>query len=107
MMHDTPHDNNDTGETAASEHAGAGSPGFVEPADDASVPVAPAPEPVHRWLDGERVDPADLDAPDAKKHVEFWAKMKRETDRRRRMATPRGLDSVIMQKLEPPVAKDD
>jgi hypothetical protein len=107
VKHDTPNSKNDADETAARDHAGAGSAGFVEPAEDESVPVEPAPEPVHRWLDGERVEQADLDSPDAKRHVEFWAKMKRETDRRRGMATPRGLDAVIMQKLEPPVEKDD
>jgi hypothetical protein len=107
VIHDTPNSNNDTDEGAVREHAGAESPGFADGAEDSSVPVEPAPEPVHRWLDGERVDQADLDSPDAKRHVEFWAKMNRETERRRRMATPRGLDAVIMEKLEPPVAQDD
>lgn len=72
-----------------------------------SVPTAPAPEPVHRWLDGEAVDRADLSAPDAEKHVKFWAKVNEETERRRRLKTPRGLDAIIMDKLEPPVVKDD
>lgn len=107
MMRDTPNSHDETDETVGRQHAGAETPGYAEPGDDASVPVAPAPEPVHRWLDGEQVSEADLKSPDARRHVEFWGKMKQETDRRRRMATPRGLDAVIMQKLEPPVEKDD
>lgn len=105
-MHDTPNSHNDASQREPLE-AATGTPGLTEGTDEANVPVEPAPEPVHRWLDGESVDPADLDAPDAERHVKFWAKMKQETDRRRRLATPRGLDAVIMQKLEPPVAKDD
>lgn len=108
MMHDTPNTHGDADEPVEPQHtAASGAPELSEPGEDATLPVAPAPEPVHRWLDGEPVDPADLNAPDAERHVKFWAKMKDETDRRRRLATPRGLDAIIMNKLEPPVAKDD
>jgi hypothetical protein len=92
-------------EAASSAQAASGSPYVDTP--ESAVPIQPAPEPVHRWLDGETVSEADLHAPDAEKHVQFWAKVNQETDRRHRMLTPRGLDAVIMNKLETPVVKGD
>jgi hypothetical protein len=84
---------------------GAGAPELNTP--ERELPTVPAPEPVHRWLDGESVAKADLSSPEAKKHVKFWSKVNSETDRRHRMKTPRGLDAIIMEKLEPPVVKDE
>jgi hypothetical protein len=108
VSNDTPNSHNETDEPQRPlDAAGRDTSGQAEALDENGIPVAPAPEPVHRWLDGEPVDPADLGAPDAERHVKFWAKMKQETDRRRRLATPRGLDAVIMNKLDPPVEKDD
>jgi hypothetical protein len=75
--------------------------------EERAVPTAPAPEPVHRWLDGEKVNPQDLDEPESQKHMQFWSKMQAETERRRRMKTPRGFDSIVMDKLSPPVVKDE
>jgi hypothetical protein len=74
---------------------------------ETAVPTQPAPEPVHRWLDGETVPDSDLKAPDAEKHVQFWAKVNKETERRHHMQTPRGLDAIIMDKLSAPVVKGD
>lgn len=90
---------------ASSAKAASGSPYVDTP--ETAVPTQPAPEPVHRWLDGESVPDSDLHAPDAEKHVQFWAKVNKETERRHRMQTPRGLDAIIMDKLEAPVVKDD
>jgi hypothetical protein len=92
-------------EAALSAHPAFGMPNVETP--EGSVPIQPAPEPVHRWLDGESVADADLHAPDAEKHVQFWAKVNEETERRHRLLTPRGLDAIIMDKLEAPVVKDD
>ncbi len=92
-------------EAARSAQAATGSPSVDTP--ETAVPTQPAPEPVHRWLDGEAVPESDLHAPDAEKHVQFWAKVNKETERRHRMQTPRGLDAIIMGKLEPPVRKGD
>jgi hypothetical protein len=92
-------------DAARPEEAAFGAP-QLDTAENA-VPIAPAPEPVHRWLDGESVADADLHAPDAEKHVKFWAKVNVETERRRRLQTPRGLDAIIMDKLSAPVVKDD
>ncbi|HYV96676.1 MAG TPA: hypothetical protein VE967_04385 [Gemmatimonadaceae bacterium] len=74
---------------------------------ETAVPVMPAPESVHRWLDGEQIPPAELGTADAEKHVRFWAKVNQETERRHRVHTPRGLDAIIMEKLDAPVVKDD
>ena len=90
---------------SAPEQAAAGAPDLTTP--EREIPVVPAPAPVHRWLDGESVQDADLAKPDAEKHVKFWAKLKNETDRRHRMKTPIGLDAIIMEKLQPPVAEDE
>ena len=87
------------------EQSAAGAPDLTTP--EREIPTVPAPEPVHQWLDGESVKDADLAKPDAEKHVKFWAKVNSETKRRQRMKTPIGLDAIIMEKLEPPVAKDD
>jgi hypothetical protein len=79
---------------------------FADTPEDA-VPTQPAPEQVHRWLDGESVPDDALHAPDAEKHVKFWAKVNEETSRRRRMPTPAGLDAIIMDKLSAPIVKDE
>jgi hypothetical protein len=107
VKHDThnPHEERHD-EAASSAQAASGSP-FGETTPETAVPTQPAPEPVHRWLDGEAVPESDLHAPDTEKHIQFWAKVNQETDRRHRMQTPRGLDAVIMNKLQPPVVKDD
>ena len=105
MIHDTPNSQHESDDERLAEQASA-APENAD-ASERDVPTAPAPEPVHRWLDGEKVSPAELDAPDAEKHVKFWAKVNAETARRRRMQTPSGMDAIIMDKLKPPVAKDD
>jgi hypothetical protein len=101
------HDDLNPHNTPASlpEQAAAGASGLNTP--EREIPVVPAPPPVHRWLDGESVQDKDLTQPEAEKHVKFWAKVNNETERRHRMKTPIGLDAIIMEKLEPPVAKDD
>jgi hypothetical protein len=109
VIHDTPNSQHESDDERLAEQASAAPSGNTENLDAAErdVPTAPAPEPVHRWLDGEKVSPAELDAPDAEKHVKFWAKVNAETARRRRLQTPSGLDAIIMDKLKPPVVKDD
>ena len=106
MKHEThnPHEERHD-DAASSAQAASGSPYVDTP--ETSVPTQPAPEPVHRWLDGEAVSDSDLRAPDAEKHVQFWAKVNQETERRHRILTPRGLDAIIMDKLEAPVVKGD
>lgn len=104
MKHDTPSSHSET-EAGLPEQAAAGMSDIDT--GERAVPTEPAPEPVHRWLDGEKVPTAELDSPDAQKHVKFWAKVNEETARRRRLKTPSGLDAVIMDKLKPPVVKDD
>ena len=106
MKHDTPNPGREQDGAADKSGAGMSASDGLD-TNERAVPTQPAPEPVHRWLDGEKVEDADLHAPDAEKHVKFWAKVNQETDRRRRLKTPRGLDAIIMNKLEPPVAKDD
>jgi len=106
VNHDTPNSQHDKNDKRLAEKASAApSESFDTP--ETGIPTAPAPEPVHRWLDGEQVNPAELDAPDAEKHVKFWAKLNAETARRRGMHTPSGMDAIIMEKLKPPVVKDD
>jgi hypothetical protein len=78
-------------------------------ADDAeeSFPGTPAPESIHRWLDGDPVNPQELTAPEAEPLVSFWASMNEETGRRRRMTTPTHVEAIIMANLSAPVVKDD
>lgn len=106
MIHETPDPRHEPDAEQLAEQAAAAPSENFDTAERA-VPTAPAPDGVHRWLDGEKVNPAELDAPDAEKHVKFWAKLNAETDRRRRLQTPSGLDAIIMDKLKPPVHKDD
>lgn len=106
-MLDSTNPRHDPDDDARREQSAAGAGAERVDTPESAVPTAPAPEPVHRWLDGEKVNPADLDAPDAEKHVKFWAKVNEETERRRRLKTPSGLDAIIMDKLKPPVVKDD
>jgi hypothetical protein len=107
VKHDThtPFEERHDDAARSAEAAAAGEPSVDTP--ETAVPTQPAPEPVHRWLDGESVSEADLHAPDAERHVQFWAKVNQETERRHRMQTPRGLDAIIMDKLQAPVVKDD
>ena len=109
MKHDTPDSRHQPDRADLPEQAAASAPNSAPNLDtpETSAPTLPAPEPVHRWLDGETVADADLTAPDAEKHVKFWAKVNAETERRRRLKTPQGLDAIIMDKLAPPVVKDD
>lgn len=104
-MHDNPNPRHDP-DTNSAEQAASGAMSHLDE-EAREIPATPAPEPVHRWLDGESVNPQELGAPDAEKHVKFWAKVNAETERRRRLKTPQGLDAIIMDKLEPPVVKDD
>jgi hypothetical protein len=106
MMHESnnPRHSGQSGDADLPEQASAGA---YADTPESAVPTQPAPEPVHRWLDGESVNSAELDAPDAEKHVKFWAKVNAETERRRRLKTPSGLDAIIMDKLSPPIVKDD
>ena len=104
-MQDTPNPRHKPDDAAHLEQAAVGASGLDTP--ETAVPTQPAPEQVHRWLDGEPVTEADLSTPDAAKHVKFWAKLNEETGRRHSLKTPRGLDAIIMDKLEPPVVKDD
>jgi hypothetical protein len=97
----------DGSDDALPDMAAAGASDLSESTPEEGIPELPAPEPVHRWLDGESVSDADLHAPDAERHVKFWAKVNEETDRRRRLKTPRGLDAIIMDKLQPPTEKGD
>jgi hypothetical protein len=106
VKHDT-HDSHEERPDVAASSAQAASELSNVDTPETSVPTQPAPEPVHRWLDGETVSDSDLHAPDAERHVQFWAKVNQETERRHRILTPRGLDAIIMDKLEPPVVKGD
>lgn len=102
----TPNSHSDADDATRESGAAFGAPD-TDAAEENAVPTEPAPEPVHRWLDGEQVADADLTAPESARHVKFWAKVNEETERRRRQLTPRGFDAVIMEKLTPPVVKDD
>ena len=104
-MQDTPNSRHEPDEAAPPDQAAAGASNLDTPEN--SVPTQPAPEQVHRWLDGEPVAESDLRTPEAAKHVRFWAKVNEETGRLHRQKTPRGLDAIIMDKLEPPIVKDD
>jgi hypothetical protein len=104
-MQDTPNPLNEPDEAAKADLSAADA--FELDTAETAVPTQPAPEQVHRWLDGEPVAEADLRTPDAAKHVKFWAKVNEETGRRHSLKTPRGLDAIIMDKLETPVVKDD
>jgi len=81
--------------------------GHIEPAvpreeeqvmSDREVPIAGAETPpiIHAWLDGERVDEAELHAAGG---YELWSRLQRETDRRRRMQTPTPVTGAIMEAI--------
>jgi hypothetical protein len=108
MLHDNPESRSEPG---ARLDLPSVTPGVTPPhlADDAdeTFPGTPAPEMIHRWLDGESVPAEALAAPDAEKHVQFWAAMNRETARRRAVVTPAHVPALIMEKLHVPVVRDD
>jgi hypothetical protein len=108
MLHDTP---NSRHEPDARLDLPTNAPAPVAPrlADDAeeTFPGTPAPEMIHRWLDGEAVSAQELATPDAEKHVTFWASVNSETARRRSMKTPTHVEAYIMSNLQAPVVKDD
>jgi hypothetical protein len=106
VKHETHDPHEERPDAAASSAEAASELSYVDTPETA-VPTQPAPEPVHRWLDGEAVPDSDLHAPDAERHVQFWAKVNQETERRHRILTPRGLDAIIMDKLEAPIVKGD
>lgn len=80
----------------------------IRPADDLGalgdreVPLAPVAtnDALHRWLDGESPEPANLRG-DAARSVEFWRRLGEETDRRRHMVTPAHVPARIMASLPP------
>ncbi|MCC7195733.1 MAG: hypothetical protein IT356_09280 [Gemmatimonadaceae bacterium] len=67
-----------------------------EAKSDREVPLAAMPPILHRWLDGEPVNEAELRAAGA---YELWLKVKAEAERRRRMHTPTPLGGAIMEAI--------
>ena|SRR5690606_34686405 len=108
MLHDTPNSRHepDARLDLPSSDAGQSAPRLADDAEE-TFPGTPAPEMIHRWLDGEAVSPQELATPDAEKHVTFWASVNQETARRRSMKTPTHVEAIIMSKLSPPVVQDD
>ena len=68
----------------------------AEPLTDREVPldVSRTPASVQAWLDGDAPESA-VQAADAR-HVEFWARINAETERRRQVRTPVEVQQRIM-----------
>lgn len=66
---------------------------------DREVPLnmSRTPAPVQSWLDGE-TDESSLEGNEAR-HVEFWARVNAETERRRQVRTPVEVQQRIMAAL--------
>ena len=108
MLHDTPNSRHEP-DARLDLPTNATAPSAPRLADDAeeTFPGTPAPEMIHRWLDGEAVSAQELATPDAEKHVAFWASVNAETARRRAVKTPTHVAAYIMQNLHTPVVQDD
>jgi hypothetical protein len=63
---------------------------------DREVPMVAMPPVVHAWLDGEKVNDAELKAAGS---YELWRQVQSETDRRRRMRTPTPIAGAIMEAI--------
>ncbi len=81
-------------------------PENAQPLSDREVPLGSAAatdDSVDRWLDGELAESAVTSA----RHVAFWSRINEETERRRHVTAPAGLQERIMEMLpavEPEVA---
>jgi|688.fasta_scaffold133678_2 hypothetical protein len=108
MLHDTPNSRHepDARLDLPTNTVASGAPRLADDAEE-TFPGTPAPEMIHRWLDGEAVSAQELATPDAEKHVTFWASVNAETARRRAMKTPTHVAAYIMSNLSAPVVLDD
>ncbi len=108
MLHDTPNSRHepDARLDLPSTGTGESAPRLADDAEE-TFPGTPAPEMIHRWLDGEAVSAQELATPDAEKHVTFWASVTEETTRRRAVKTPPHVEAIIMSNLSAPVVRDD